>query len=148
MPSSLAAILGRRYSVIELSRPNERCVRRLASNPAFAEKLRPPSHQKQSGRSAQGQLIRLGFVSLHSSTSTELVHTASGVDVLLLTRKIRMAFAANLDLDFRLGSPSAELVAASAVHSAGLVIRVDPSFHGKQVFGLAAHSAAKEGGEM
>ena len=59
----------------------------------------------------------------------EAFDAAGGVDELLFAGEERMARAANVDGNARLGAAGDEGIAAGAVHVAGLVTGMDFSFH-------------------
>src|ERR1035441_9359553 len=63
-------------------------------------------------------------------TALEPLHTATRVDQLLLTREEGMALVAELEVDFGLGRPGGERVAARAAHRGLGVVGVDVSLHG------------------
>jgi hypothetical protein len=61
--------------------------------------------------------------------ASEPLDTASGVDDALLAREVRVARAANLNVNVSLRSSRLERAAARAVHQRFDVFRVDTLFH-------------------
>src|SRR5207253_3613591 len=86
-----------------------------------ASALMPASARPGSGRGPAALPTR--------ELALEALHPAARVDELLLARVERVADAADLHPDLRLGGPREELVAAGAAHRRGDVVRVDLGFH-------------------
>src|SRR5687768_11197454 len=78
----------------------------------------------------------------------EPLHAAGGVDELLLAGEERVALAADVDVDLRRRAAGGELVAAGAVHGAGLITGVDLRFHGQSLLAAACVGAWEGRGDV
>jgi hypothetical protein len=89
-----------------------------------------PAKQKKGFRlPTKSPLTKRQKALLHAVTLLETLHPAGGVDQLLLAGVERMTGGTDFGVDFRLGGPSLENVAAETLDGHVSVVGMDTFFH-------------------